>query len=914
MRNYNVLKIAPAFLLLGTMLHAQQTDSAKKETEIEQVVLIGYGKQKKTDLTGSLTALTTEDFNKGAITTAEGLINGRSSGVVITQSGTPGNEATIRIRGGSSLNASNDPLLVVDGLPLDGVSLSTINPNDIESFSILKDAASTAIYGSRGSNGVILITTKKGTKRLRVSFNAFTTINTLAKKIDVYSGDQFRDIINQYVPGKINQLGTSNTDWQKEIFKTTATTDVNMSVSGSLFGKVPTRFSVDHLDNGGMLITSGFQRTTGNIAISPTFFDNHLKFNLTGTYSYTFQNKADEGAIGNALSFNPTQGVYDSNSIYGDGYYENSGGLYNATTGTYNPNGVSNPVAMLRNKHNVQNFKRFFGNANMEYKFHFLPELRLIVNAGLDSKELDGHVTTNRYSRNGYYSVKVGETSVYNYYGENSYSDESILNKNGNAQLNYTKSFGKLNLEAMGGYEYQNYHKVSSSSGNTLLYALDPINNFYNPDSKPDVNLQAFFGRLNLGWDSKYLLTINYRRDGSSRFSKENRWGDFGGVAAAWRISEESFLKNNSTLSDLKLRLSVGKTGQQDIGDWRYDYFRTYNVSSTLYYQLGNTFYQIAKPNGYNEKLKWEESLKYNIGFDFGLFNDRVKGTIDGYLSDTKDLLSVVPEGPLENLRIIGPQNIGKLQSKGIDFGLDVKAIKQENFTLNFNYNLSYNKVEIQQLEVNGIDKGGVGLGGFVQTFREGYSPYAFWVYQQVYDNNGKPLEGVYVDRNGDGQITSADKYNYKKPQADVTMGFMTNATIGKNWDFSMAWRASIGNYVYDQISADRAQLGNINNTVDGTINNSPIDFSNTNFTTTYKESDYFVKNGSFIKLDNVTLGYTFNNLLNNSSTIRVYTGVQNVLTITKYKNIDPEVFNDGRDSSIYPRARMFTLGINANF
>ena len=881
MRNYTtVLKIAPAFLLFaGTMLHAQ-TDSTKT-ADIEQVVLIGYGKQKKTDLTGSLTALTTEDFNKGAVTTAEGLINGRASGVVITQSGTPGSEATIRVRGGSSLNASNDPLLVVDGLPLDGISLSTINPNDIESFSILKDAASTAIYGSRGSNGVILITTKKGTKKLRVSFNAFATVNTLAKKIDVYSGDQFREIITQFVPGKVNQLGNANTDWQKEIFKTTSTTDINMSVSGSLFNRVPTRFSVDH-----------------------------LKFNLTGTYSYTFKNKADEGAIGNALSFNPTQSVYDSNSIYGDGYYENNYGLFNSTTGTYNPNGVSNPVAMLRNKHDVQNFKRFFGNANMEYKFHFLPELRLIANAGLDSKELDGHVTTNKKSRNGYFSVN----NVYDYYGENSYSDESILNKNANVQLNYTKTFGKFNMDVMGGYEYQNYHKISSSSGNTFLYTLAPLTNFYNPDTKPDVNLQAFFGRLNFGWDSKYLVTINYRRDGSSRFSKDNRWGDFGGVAAAWRISEESFLKDNSTLSDLKLRASVGKTGQQDIGDWRYDYFKTFNVSSTLYYQLGNEYYLIAKPNGYNEKLKWEESLKYNIGLDFGLFNNRVKGTIDGYISDTKDLLSIVPEGPLENLRIIGPKNIGELQSKGVDFGLDVKAVKKENFTLNFNYNLSYNKVEIKQLEVDGIDKGGVGLGGFVQTFREGYSPYAFWVYQQVYDNAGMPIEGAYVDRNGDGEITSDDKYNYKKPQADVTMGLMTNATIGQNWDFSMAWRASVGNYVYDQISADRAHLGNMYNTIDGTINNVPVDFNNTNFTTTYKESDYFVKNGSFVKLDNVTVGYTFNNLLNNNSNIRVYTGVQNVLTITKYKNIDPEVFNDGLDNTIYPRARMFTLGLNANF
>lgn len=904
MRNYNVLKIAPAFLLLGSMLHAQQNDSVKKETEIEQVVLIGYGKQKKTDLTGSITALTTEDFNKGAVTTAEGLINGRSSGLVITQSGTPGSEATIRVRGGSSLVASNDPLLVVDGLPLDGVSLSTINPNDIESFSILKDAASTAIYGSRGSNGVILITTKKGSKKLRVSLNAFSTVNTLAKKIDVYTGDEFREIIqrNTNNPVFLNQLGTANTDWQKEIFKTSVTTDINVSVSGSLFGKVPARLSIDNLDNSGLLMTSRFRRSTANFALSPSFFDDYLKFNLTGSYSYTFKNNANEDAIRNSLSMNPTFPVYDANSAYG-GYYE----WINPDTNR--PTGPSNPVSMLRNKHDVQNFKRFFGNVNMEYKFHFLPELRLIANAGLDSKELDGHVVNNPNSRIGFYAVN----GVYNYYGENSFSDESILNKNFNTQLNYIKNFGKFNLDVMGGYEYQNYHKVSSTSGNTLLYGID-VNQFYNPNTKPDVNLQAFFGRLNLGWDNKYLVTVNYRRDGSSRFSKDNRWGDFGGVAAAWKISEESFLKGNSTLSDLKLRASIGKIGNQDVGDQaRIDYLKTYATSVDLYYQFGTDFIPISKPNGYNENLKWEESIKYNLGLDFGFINNRIKGTLDFYLADTKDLLNIVAEGPLENLRVIGFKNFGEMQSKGIDLGLDVKAIRNEKFSLNFNYNLSYNNIEITQLPINQIDKGAVGLGGFVQTWTEGYSPFSYSVYQQLYDSNGKPVEGAFVDRNGDGQITTADKYIYKKPQADVTMGLMTNATY-KNWDFSMGWRASIGNYVYDRISADRSNLNSIINTVDNTVTNAPVDFNNTLFSEASKMSDYYVKNGSFVKLDNVTLGYTFKNFLGNNASFRVYGAAQNVLIITKYKNLDPEVFDNGMDNSIYPRARMFTLGINANF
>lgn len=906
MKNNSIaLKIAPAFLLAGTMfLHAQVTDSTSKETKIEEVVVIGYGSQKKKDLTGSITAITEKDFNQGAVTTAEGLINGRASGVVITQSGTPGNEATIRIRGGSSLIASNDPLLVVDGLPLDGISLSTFNPQDIESFSILKDAASTAIYGSRGSNGVILITTKKGSKKLRVSFNAFTTVNTLAKKIDVYSADQFREVIREFAPGKVSLLGNSNTDWQKEIFRTSVTNSISASVSGSLLGKVPARLSIDNMDNTGMLLTSGFKRSSANFSLSPNFFDNHLKLNLTGTYSYTFKNIADEGAIGSALSFDPTQSVYD----YGNPDYGN----YTEWIIGGTPKGTANPVSLLKSKRNIQNFKRFFGNVNVEYKFHFLPDLKLIANAGLDKKDLNNSVTVNPNSRIGFQTITVNDVAQNVFLGERSSSWEDILNKNLNVQLNYSKKIGSFDFEALGGYEYQNYHKEKFSSGNLYRFQYN-IGEIRRLETKPDVNLQAFFGRVNLGYDGKYLLTINYRRDGSSRFSKDNRWGNFGGVAAAWKLSEENFLKGNSFLSDLKLRASVGKTGQQDIGGYSYEYIKTYNTSPDLYYQFGDEYVLISKPNGYDMGLKWEESLKYNAGIDFGFFNNRITGTIDGYLADTKDLISAITEGPGENLRVIGPHNFGKLQSKGLDFGLNVKAVKQENFTLDFNYNLSYNHLDIKELPIDGIDKGGVGLGGFVQTYRQGYAPYAFWVYQQVYDNNGKPIEGAFVDRNGDGKIDTKDKYNYKKPQADVTMGFMTNASY-KSWDFSMAWRASIGNYVYDQVNADRAYLQSINNTVDNTITNSTIDFNNTQFVAASKTSDYYIKNASFLKLDNLTLGYTIKRFVNDNSSLRVFASAQNVWTITKYKNIDPEVFNNGIDGSIYPRARMFTVGINANF
>lgn len=903
MRNYStVMKIAPAFLLAGTMfVKAQSSDSLIKEKKIEEVVLIGYGSKKKSDLTGSITALSEKDFNKGAITSAEGLLNGRTSGVVVTQSGTPGNEATIRVRGGSSLLSSNDPLIVIDGLPVTG-GLSSINPNDIESFSILKDASSTAIYGNRGSNGVILITTKKGSRKgLQVSLNSFVTVNTLAKKLDVYNADEFRTIVNKYAPDKVSLLGNANTDWQDVIFRNTVTTDTNLSVMGNLFNIVPSRLSIGHTDNEGLLLTSTYRRSTASVTLNPSFFNNHLKFNITGNYTYAFKRNADEGAIGEAISYDPTQPVYDANSKF-NGYRE----WIDPVTG--NPRGTSNPLAILNDKRDIGNHHRFFGNINMDYKFHFLPELRLIVNAGIDKQKGDGTLSIDPYSRMGYWNQKhIGAF-------KNTWYDN--FNKNLNTQLNYAKKLGDWNFDVLGGYEYQNFTYESYDSANQLLYTLDPTNNVPDVYTQVPVNLQAFFGRLNLGWkNNKYLLTLNYRRDGSSRFSKDNRWGNFGGAALAWKLNEDLF-KNVESINELKLRLSVGVVGQQDIGDYRLDYMKEYFTSLNAFYPFGEDYYLISKPKGYNENLTWETSTKYNIGLDYSLFNRRLTGTLDFYLADTKDLLSVVAEGALQNLRILGPKNIGSLQSKGIDLGVNYKLFNNENFTMGLNYNLTYNNIKLTQLYTEDYQQGGVEYGGYVQAHKVGLAPYSFWVFQQVYDQNGKPVEGVYVDRNNDGVITDADKYNFKKPNADVTMGLMIDGTFAKNWDYSMAWRASFGNYVYDFVNSRRAYVTAINNTVDNTLANTTKDFDYTEFSSANRISDYYIKNGSFLKLDNVTLGYTIrdNNFLGNRTSLRLYGGVQNALIITKYKNLDPEVFNNGMDGMIYPRARMYMFGVNVNF
>jgi len=904
----------------STITYSGQTNLsislAEESNQLQEVVVqVGYGSVRKKDATGAVELITARDFNKGAITSVDGLLNGRASGVVVTGSGTPGDNPVIRIRGGSSLLASNDPLVVVDGLPLEGVSLSSINPNDIESFSILKDASSAAIYGNRASNGVILITTKRGSKKgIQVNFSTFTTLNTLAKKQDVYGADEFRTLIAERVPAEVDQLGTANTDWQKQIFKNSYTSDVNASVLGNIFGVVPARLTVGNTDNNGILMTSEFKRTTGSFALNPSLLKDHLKVNLTGNYAYTYIRKADEGAIGNAISFDPTQSVYDPASPFG-GYTES----YDLTTNV--PQGPANPVSQLLEKRNIRNVQRYYGNLNIDYKLHFFPDLRVILNYGYERTRGDGSDYTSPLSRLGFNNT-LGTAPLSLEAGQIGNSSRPIdenydrKNENRNVQLNYTKAFGKLNVDLLAGYEWQQFDEIKRGTGNELLYgrglgAEAGIDTYTSPGN----NLQAYFGRLNLGFNDKYLLTVNFRRDGSTKISPKNKWANFWGAAFAWKLKEENFLKNSTVFSDLKLRLSYGETGQQNLPN-AYAWIKKYNVSGSAYYQFGDLFYSVARPDGYNENLKWERSGKYNVGVDFGFFNNRLRGSLDGYFSKTTDLFANANQGALGNLYIYGPTNVGSLETKGAELGLNLDAVKNENFNLSFNYNVSYTKIKLTDLFTNNLPVGSLGDGLYSQIHQVGLSPNAFWVYEQIYDANGRPIEGAYVDRDGNGTIDSKDKHNAHKPQPDVTMGFLTNATIYKNWDFSMAWRASLGNYVYDQVSANRSTLNGLWSTFTQTVSNTTTDYSNTNFTAAVKESDYYVKDASFLKLDNVTVGYNFRNVLNakDQTNLRLYVGVQNVLTITKYDGIDPEVFNNGVDGTIFPRARMFMLGLNANF
>ena len=921
MRNYSkVLKIAPAFLLAGTiMLEAQQRDSIKQK-DIEQVVLIGYGAKKKSDLTGSVAALSEKDFNKGANQTPENLLQGKVAGVNISTGGSPGAGSTIRIRGGASLGAKNDPLIVLDGLPIDSNTpggatsiLSSINPNDIESFSILKDASASAIYGSRASNGVIVIATKKGGKKLQVQYNAKTSVNTISKMIDVYGADEFRTLVSNLsdASAAVTLLGSANTDWQKEIFHNTVSFDNSLSVRGNLFNTIPSRLSLGYADIDGILRTSSFKRTTASASLNPTFFNKHLKIDFNANLSWVKNRFADEGAIGNAVRFDPTQSVYAATNANGvaipfGGYFE-----WIRSNGDINTLAGYNPVAMLMQKNNSATSDRFWGNLQVDYKLHFLPDLRAVVNLGYDKIKGDGAETISNDSRMGYIpNFNVLASNYVNYGSYRTYTDNRE-NRLLDAYLVYTKDFNNVNISLTGGYSYQLF-KVYGYNSNNIYDNVDDAD-YYN---NPDVNLQSFFGRANIDLYKKHFLTLTFRRDGSSRFSEDNRWGNFPGVAYAWKMYDNSPAKG---LSNLKLRLGWGITGQQDI-DAAYAYISRTTLG-TAKYIFGTTPVQVARFQGTSD-LKWEETTQWNAGLDFGFLSNRLTGTLDFYDKTSKDLLAYVSYPDMASPQNQGWANIGSFNTKGVELGLNYIIFKSENFNWDVSYNVSYNKREVKDLGLTAAGFTGYTTGDIdggsdnkVQIHTVGFAPNSFYVYEQVYDENGKPLQGVYVDRNNDGVVNENDRYHYKKPNADFLMGLSSTLSY-KNFDFSMAWRASIGNYAFNNVDSNYAYGQSIYR--NNILNNVSTNYGETGFyaedsgTSRYL-SDYFVQNASFLKLDNVSLGYTINKFIKSGS-VRFSGTVQNVATITKYKGLDPEVMNNGIDKVVYPRARMFIFGLDIKF
>lgn len=947
-----------------------QTVKASKEMSItlqddskslNEVVVIGYGAVKKSDLTGSVTAIKPDSKNKGVVVNAQDMLTGKVAGVNITSNdGTPGGGAKIRVRGGSSLNASNDPLIVIDGLAMDndgvkGLSnlLSVVNPQDIESFSVLKDASATAIYGSRGSNGVIIITTKKGRKGQKptVSYSGSVTISEKKNTIDVLNADEFRATVEKLY-GKDSEaysaLGTANTNWQDLIYRTAISHDHNITVSGAA-KSLPYRVSVGYTDQQGIVKTSDFKRATASLNLNPSFFQDHLTLNLNAKGMYARTLYTDGSVVSSAVRMDPTQDPYkftsayhknqlrdkDGNSLL-DQTLKNYGGYFQwSKKAEYGDNTwpftfdsttqMPNPLSLLDQGSQIAHSRSFIGSADIDYKVHGFEDLRLHATLGAD-------ISKGRQSQ----SFATSCTNAL-YYG--SYGGEEILKRNLSlsAYAQYYKDFNKIHhFDIMAGYEWQHFWR---SKNNDYVGYYPETNNDaslkgterpHTPYSeKSESYLVSFFGRANYTLLDRYFLTATVRDDGSSRFKEH--WAWFPSFAFAWKANEEAFLKNADWLSDLKLRLGYGKTGQQagSIGD--YEWIPSYAISTGTngFYPVTGTG-ELYRPNNYRPDLKWETTTTYNVGLDWGIMDQRLSGSVDWYYRKTTDLLNYAPLPSMAGYKNQAWQNIGSLKNTGVEAAITWRAIQTKDWFWTMTYNFTYNKNEITDL--NGVSENGApvvntnikvgdGSGAYLQANQVGYAMNSYYVYQQVYDKNGKPIENCVVDRNGDGKINESDKYLYKSPAAPVTMGFSSRLEY-KNWDFGFSLRASLGNYVYNNV-----EQGMSNMNTGEWFSNSLKYFSNRlkstvernwqTYEITSKLSDYYVKNASFLKCDNITLGYSFNNLFKSSGwhglSGRAYATASNVFTITNYDGLDPEV-GDGYDNNLYPRPFSVVVGLSLNF
>ncbi len=871
-------------------------------------VVIGYGTTKKKDLTGSVSSVSSKDFNNGLVSSPEQLINGKVAGVqIMSSSGSPTSGSTIRIRGGASLNASNDPLIVLDGIPLeiggisgnDGNFLSLINPADIESMTVLKDASSTAIYGSRASNGVIIITTKKGqNNKLSVSVNSTQSIQWKTKLADMLSIDDFLNVVNGLDESYTKLLGESRTDWNSQIYTPAFGTDNLVSLNGRIAKNVPIRASVGYYNQDGILKSDNAQRTTANLSINPSFFEDYLKlgFNVKGAYNKN--HFAPTTAIWNAATFNPTLPVYSGKDELG-GYTEI------ASNGVPDPVAVKNPLGLINQTDAQSEVYRVIANTELDYRLHFLPDLKLHMAYGYDYAQGSGYTyipetAASNYDQKGYYAP-YGPSRKYN----------SLFT----AYLNYSTSFDKVRLDVTAGYDTQ-YWKSTSSAGDVYNAAKESLNGAYKATDYRH-SLMSYYGRVNLSYDSRYLLTATVRRDGTSRFSPSTRWGTFPSVAFAWNITEEEFLRDSQTLSTLKLRTSYGVTGQQDgIGD--YNYLPVYYSGTTNNQYIGSngSFITTWLPSAYVSDLKWETTKSWNFGFDYGFFNDRISGSVDYYTRKTEDLLATVPVAAGTNFSKTVTTNVGNMESSGIEASLNLIPVQTRDLTWTLGANLTWQNVKITNLTL--VDNGEVTqtLVGptidqkYVQVMTEGQAPYSFFVYKQLYDESGSPIEGAYADLNNDGVITIDDRYCYHSPAADVLMGFNTSLTW-KQLTVSAAFRASIGNYVYNAMAVNTGALETMKYSAPQ-LNNLHSSYLQTGFQTRQFYSDYYVENASFLKMDNLSVSYNFGKIRNVCG-LRVSALLQNVFTITKYSGVDPEVPN-GFDSSFYPRPRIFSLSLGLEF
>ncbi len=914
--NFTITVAPTATLVASYVGYTAQEISVNKQTVINiklsvgelrlnEVMVIGYGTVRKEDATGSVQAVKSEYFNPGIVSSPQEMVIGKMAGVQITNGGgAPGAGSTIRIRGGSSLRASNDPLIVIDGVAVDTEGptgmrnpLSTINANDIESFTVLKDASATAIYGSRASNGVIIITTKKGTagKGLTINYTGSVSVSNPIKFVDVFSASEYRQLIaTKYASNAEAQslLGDSNTDWQKAIFQTAVSNDHNINFTGGL-GSLPYRVSIGYTNQNGILKTDNLERFTGSVNVSPTFFDNYLKVELNAKGMVNNNVFANQGAIGGSLSMDPTKAK--------DFLWTNPDGspLFVAPM---------NPLTQLYDQKDISTVNRLLGNIMLDYKMHFFPALRAKLNLGIDQSSSNGSV-----------KIPVGSFLSYATYhglGRLTNYDQHKTNSLLDFYFDYTGEFGgNSRINATAGYSWQHFYR----DGMTLTTSNDGSVKYEDSDYKSENFLISFFGRVNYVLMEKYLLTFTLRDDGSSRFAPENRWGLFPSAAFAWNISKENFLSGNPVLNNLKLRLGYGVTGQQNLSDNDYPYQAVYTFADPgAYYEFGNTYVQTSRPGGYDANLKWEQTSTYNVGLDYGFLKDRISGDFDLYYRKTIDLINQIPVPAGTNLTNQIVTNVGDLENRGVEFSINAKAIATANLEWEIGFNTTYNVNKITKLTAvddptyKGVYVGGIsgGVGNTIQIHSVGYPSYSFYVQEQVYDAAGKPIEGLYVDRNNDGAITGDDRYRYQKPAPTVFMGFSSILKY-KNLDFTFNGRISLDNYIYNNVFSSSGSYANM--VASGYLSNRVKNVEVTNFENSQYFSDYFIENGSFLKLDNVSVGYNFNRIFTDKLNLRVYVNAQNLVTLTKYTGLDPEVFN-GIDNNIYPRPRTFLLGVSLTY
>lgn len=882
---------------------------------LADVVVIGYGTARKSDLTGSVATVKSKDFNKGLVSSPEQLINGKVSGVqIMSNSGSASAGSTIRVRGGASLNASNDPLIVLDGVPLEqgGISgnssnfLSMINPSDIESMTVLKDASSTAIYGSRASNGVIIITTKKGQQgAVKVNFNTTNSMQTRAQMVDMLSRDEFVNVINQYgIDKQKSLLGNANTDWNDEVYRTAFGTDNNLSVSGSIDKWLPFRVSVGYYSQSGLVRKDNVERWTGNVVLTPSFFEDHLKLTINAKGTLNNNSFNNGGAVWAAATFNPTIPVYSGNDKYG-GYNEalDADG-YPVNAGVRNPRGL---VDLYDSKSKVS---RFIGSMDVDYKVHFLPDLKLHATVGADYAKGDGTIYVPGYAAQAFNKDESLSGSDYKY------GPQKNENRLLTLYANYAKYFEniKSNVDLTAGYDYQ-YWKSTTP----LYYTKSAAGTNLSTVKASDYRhvMLSYYGRINYSFDGKYLLTATVRRDASSRFSKDTRWGTFPSVALGWTLTEEPWLKNQKVLSNLKLRASYGVTGQQE-GIGNYNYLPLYTSSVTGAEALINGQYITTyRPEAYVENLKWETTTSWNFGLDFGFLNGRIGGAIDFYTRKTKDLLASVPTAAGTNFSKTILTNVGNVDSKGIEVSLNATPIQTKDWEWNLSYNFTWQDMKVKNLS---LTKGGsqtnVKVGPSIDAYQfqvlsEGYEPYMFYVYHQLYDSKtGKPIEGAYADLNNDGEINDADLYRYHSPAPKYIMGLSTSLRY-KQLTLGMSFRANIDNYVYNGMGMSTGAFETVSYN-NSQLNNLNTSFLKTGFKTRQYLSDYYVENASFLKLDNLSLSYNVGKI-NKWASLTVSAMVQNVFTITGYSGTDPEVPN-GMDNSFYPRPRTYSVSLGLQF